>query len=260
MTCLISIIVLCRNNNVELIETLRSIQRQKFRNYQVVIIDGSENDKCWEVFHRENFEFSAVYLRELYALGIYGAMNLAVDLSVGRFLIFLNSGDVFFDETVALDFSIFVDASNLGSSYSVVGSAHCVNSGSDVGWFIPPPTKVTEYFQRGFMPIHQAIFFAKEFAETNKYDERLPYYADHIVKKALIESELFKFMDRVVVTYDVEGVSGVAPRFSVLVKMLKESRPLSNKLYQLVKFLAAKVFGIAMLRKILVILRWLRFG
>lgn len=100
-----SIIVVCLNAGERLRETVESIRRQSERDYEIVIKDGGSEDAVTAGYLDWLEEESAadsrirVYRHER-DRGIYDAMNQAVQYVRGRYVLFLNCGDCFYDGQV----------------------------------------------------------------------------------------------------------------------------------------------------------------
>ncbi len=94
-----SVIVVCLNAGQKLYETLNSILKQNYGNFEVVIKDGGSSDGSVERFiNLCRDERVHVYTQK--DSGIYDAMNQAVKLAKGDYFLFMNSGDSFYDEEV----------------------------------------------------------------------------------------------------------------------------------------------------------------
>ena len=100
MTPFFSIIVVCLNPGEKLLQTLQSIQKQEFRDYEIVLKDGGSTDGSLQKLDPEQ---SGLHVVTKPDRGIYDAMNQAVEEAKGRFVFFLNCGDWFMDEQVLAD-------------------------------------------------------------------------------------------------------------------------------------------------------------
>lgn len=88
---LISIITINYNNSVGLKKTIDSVVNQSFNDYEFIVIDGKSSDDSVNVlkqFPRINFWVSEI------DSGIYDAQNKGIVKAKGKYLLFLNSGDV----------------------------------------------------------------------------------------------------------------------------------------------------------------------
>ena len=89
MTPFFSIIVVCLNPGEKLLQTLQSIQKQEFRDYEIVLKDGGSTDGSLQKLYPGQSGLLVVTKPDR---GIYDAMNQAVEEAKGRFVFFLNCG------------------------------------------------------------------------------------------------------------------------------------------------------------------------
>jgi putative colanic acid biosynthesis glycosyltransferase len=94
---LFSIITICRNNLDELKATFESVHSQSLHEYEWIVVDGDSKDGTKEWLKTIPFDFSWISEKDS---GIFDAMNKGITLSKGKFLIFMNSGDIFADKQV----------------------------------------------------------------------------------------------------------------------------------------------------------------
>lgn len=97
MTPFFSIIVVCLNPGEKLLKTIQSIEKQEFRDYEIIIKDGGSTDGSLKKLDPGKAGLHMVTKPDR---GIYDAMNQAVEEANGRFVFFLNCGDWFMDEQV----------------------------------------------------------------------------------------------------------------------------------------------------------------
>ncbi|MBQ6806650.1 MAG: glycosyltransferase [Lachnospiraceae bacterium] len=95
-----SILVVCLNPGEKLKKTLASIGKQTFRDYEIVVKDGLSTDGSIEYLREVAKEMPQLRLRQAKDIGIYDAMNQAVQEAQGNYVYFLNCGDYFYDEFV----------------------------------------------------------------------------------------------------------------------------------------------------------------
>lgn len=87
---LLSIITVTKNNNSGLLQTCKSIQKQSLKDYEWIVIDGSNKDEIDQFEKPLPYDF---YLNEPDS-GIYDAMNKGITHTNGTYTLFLNAGDV----------------------------------------------------------------------------------------------------------------------------------------------------------------------
>ncbi len=95
-----SIIVVCLNPGERLGQTLESIRIQSCGDYEILIKDGLSTDGSIEAVRKEIQEEVRIRIFRQKDRGIYDAMNQALEQVRGRYVYFLNCGDVFYDSEV----------------------------------------------------------------------------------------------------------------------------------------------------------------
>ena len=88
----ISIIVVSLNTKKDFLKTLNSILNQKFSSYEIIVIDGDSSDGTKDEIENNKRNISKYIIEK--DQGIYDAMNKGINISKGRWIIFLNSGDI----------------------------------------------------------------------------------------------------------------------------------------------------------------------
>ena len=91
-----SIVVVCLNPGEKLAATINSILAQQYGNYEIIIKDGGSKDGSIEKLPAD----SRIRLFSEKDSGIYDAMNQALPRINGQYVLFLNCGDLFYDDTV----------------------------------------------------------------------------------------------------------------------------------------------------------------
>ncbi|KQC34146.1 family 2 glycosyl transferase [Nonlabens sp. YIK11] len=111
--CQVSIITVNYNDKIGLERTIKSVQEQTSSDYEHIIIDGNSNDGSKDIIteHQNNFSY---WISEP-DTGIYEAMNKGIDVSNGKYLLFLNSGDALFKPDVLKTVEI-----NLKNNFDIV--------------------------------------------------------------------------------------------------------------------------------------------
>lgn len=92
---LISIITVVFNGEQRLEQTIQSVIGQNYENTEYIIIDGGSTDRSKEIIQK--YEHRIDYWKSEQDLGIYDAMNKAIDLATGQWLNFMNCGDLFYN-------------------------------------------------------------------------------------------------------------------------------------------------------------------
>ncbi len=88
-----SIITVVKNAEKDIIQTINSLKKQTFKNFEYLIIDGKSTDRTIK-----NILINRRYINLLISEkdgGIYYAMNKALKFINGEVVVFINAGDVF---------------------------------------------------------------------------------------------------------------------------------------------------------------------
>ena len=98
----ISIIVVSLNTKKEFLKTIKSIQKQDYKNYEVIVVDGKSTDgTVQEIKKLKDKKVKYIIQKDN---GIYDAMNKGIRKSLGKWIIFMNSGDLFYKNNVLNNF------------------------------------------------------------------------------------------------------------------------------------------------------------
>lgn len=159
MDPLFSIITVTWNAADVITPTLESVQRQTSSDYEVLIIDGASTDDTLSIVRRASIATLRVFSEP--DKGLYDAMNKGIARARGRYIVFLNAGDAFADDTVLARLARLV-ADNPGVIY---GQTQLVdNNGNVVGSrHLNAPKRLTaSSFLRGMVVCHQAFFARRD--------------------------------------------------------------------------------------------------
>lgn len=118
--CKFSIITVCYNAEKYIEKTIDSVLRQSYENYEYIIKDGLSQDRTVMVAYEMTGQDKRVNILQQQDCGIYDAMNTAVALSTGEYVIFLNAGDAFVDENVLEHVMHYISSSNADIFYGDV--------------------------------------------------------------------------------------------------------------------------------------------
>ena len=105
---LFSVVTVCLNPGNDLEKTVYSVLRQDFQDFHYVIKDGGSSDGTQFFTHLD----PRILFRSKKDDGIYPAMNEAIDLCRGKYILFLNAGDTFYSDGVLSDLSSYCSKTN----------------------------------------------------------------------------------------------------------------------------------------------------
>ncbi|MFS2188735.1 glycosyltransferase family 2 protein [Mucilaginibacter sp. Mucisp84] len=207
----LSVITIVYNNVRDIERTIQSVINQTYSNIEYVIVDGLSNDGTLQVIDKYKSQITKFISEK--DEGIYDAMNKGLALATGDYVIFMNSGDEFYDnETVA---AVFAAADGADIYY---GETEMIaDDGSSLGQRRhKAPAKFTwRGFKYGMSISHQAIYIRRSLAEP--YDPRyqLSSDIDWIIRAAKKAKKIVN-VNRYVAKYLVGGMSKKRHRQSLM--------------------------------------------
>lgn len=224
---LFSVVVVALNPGEKWRETLRSIFLQKYDNFEVLYKDGQSRDGSWEALAEEygaDLRLRAVQEKDK---SIYDAMNQALDRVRGKYVLFLNCGDIFYDDRVLMRTAETIAAEEaLGKAEETeqagkaaarepggrtgrpavfYGNTFSVSAGAAVH-SAPVITGFTCYRN---IPCHQSCFYDAKLFEEKRYDPQYRIRADydHFLWCYYRGNARMIYMDFVVASYEGGGYS-----------------------------------------------------
>lgn len=178
-------------NAAALIErTIASVEAQDYPYVQHVIVDGNSQDDTLEaVHHYQERNSLTAQPREINCLsepdeGLYDAMNKALDMATGDYIVFLNAGDCLHDATTLAKVAAAAQqgANQTGHLPAVVyGNTNLVDAkGQYVGprRLTPPAVLTWRSFRNGMLVCHQAFYARTDLARAARYDQQYRFSAD----------------------------------------------------------------------------------
>lgn len=249
----VSFVVLTKDNPAEFTDTLSSLCSQSHCFdvdpafiQEVVVVDSSAEPQPFDFIERlKKKNIDLVYLRDFPPKGIYPAMNLGLAASTGDCVLFLNSGDAFFDVTslprllqCCLDFR-----ARHGFHPTVVfGQALiCPTPGSSCKpWLVPDPAvhSIRRWLSI-YYPNHQSMLVDGAWARAHPFQVDAPQSADRVwMRDALSIPSHVAYLAEPVVRFSLGGVSSGLPDWATLLLRLREpTRTWHEKFFETVKFL-----------------------
>lgn len=206
----ISIITICYNDIKGLEKTIKSIIHQTQTQYEFIVIDGGSTDGSKELIER-NSEKIDYWVSEPDA-GVYNAMNKGIKAATGDFVIFMNSGDTFYENTVLEKVTpLLVDDFDIyyGDNYKVKPNSKRKKT---------YPEKLSFSFFYNSCINHQSTFIRRQlFFDYFLYNEKFKIVADweFFIYTICIENRPSKYLKMTICNYDFTGISSNAENRSI---------------------------------------------
>jgi len=153
---------------------MNSVQRQTSSDYEMLIIDGASTDDTLQIVRQASIAGLRVFSEP--DKGLYDAMNKGIARARGRYLIFLNAGDAFADETVLARLALLT----VGNPGVIYGQTQLVDARRNVVGprHLTAPKRLTAgSFLNGMVVCHQAFVARRDLVP--EYDLQYRFSADY---------------------------------------------------------------------------------
>lgn len=179
-------------------KTIKSVEIQCFKDYEYIIVDGASKDSTLSVVKK--YSHCVTTLLSEPDRGIYDAMNKAVLMAKGEWVVFLNAGDVFCNDMVLLEVYKTTSATSSGVVY---GDIELEKNGELVLKRAKEPCNMHRmYF------CHQSAFTRCELLKQTPYDLEYRLSADFDFYKKIYKKRItFTHINIPLVVYDMTGLS-----------------------------------------------------
>lgn len=216
-----SIITINYNNKEGLHKTIESVKSLHSEEYEYIIIDGNSTDGSVDII-KDNESFITYWISEK-DNGIYNAMNKGIRQARGEYIIFMNSGDIFYDPEVLNNVGKELDNYDI-----IVGKEFHQNpeTGETATTFLPSRISMAT-FVVSYLP-HQSGFIKRQLFENMPYDENLRIVSDwkFYMQQIVCNERTIKLIDTIVSKREQGGISNAncslntEERMKVLQEML----------------------------------------
>lgn len=193
-----SIVTVAFNCEDTIEATMQSVFSQTYTNYEYLVIDGRSTDRTTDIVSRYASSLAA-FVSEKDG-GIYDAMNKGIGLAKGRWILFLNSGDV------------LADASVLEKVAAVAASTSADILYGDIlirkrGQLVVKPADEPCHKHRMYF-CHQSAFTRLHVMKATPFDLRFRLSADfYFFKQCYYAGLRFVHIPLPLVIYDRNGIS-----------------------------------------------------
>ncbi len=205
MSPLFSIITVTYNAAETLPATLASVKEQSCKLYEYIVMDGVSKDNTVELANNANIPNARIFSSP--DKGLYDAMNKAIDIATGEYLIFLNAGDAFHSpDTLQKIADVIMNHDFPGIVY---GQTQLVNDNRQrIGdRHLTAPEELTlKSFAEGMLVCHQAFIALRRI--TGHYDLRYRFSADYEwCIRCLQHSRNNVYIPQTIIDYLSEGLT-----------------------------------------------------
>lgn len=198
----ISIITINYNDKVGLTKTIESVISQTWQDFEFLVIDGNSTDGGKEVINQ--YADKIDYWLSEPDTGVYNAMNKGIRAAKGDYVLFLNSGDLFYDNAVLKKVDVMIHG-DFGIYYGDV----IVKKPHSERHKVYPEVLSFSYFYTNAL-CHQSCFIKRQlFHDHFFYNEDYKIYSDgeFFIYTICKMNVPYKHLDLIVSIYDFTGIS-----------------------------------------------------
>lgn len=202
----ISLITCCYNSEATIEDTIKSILKQDYTNYEHIIVDGMSKDNTLQIIEK----YSSQYEGELIVIsekdkGIYDAFNKGIDRATGDVIGIINSDDIIANSEVL---SQIVKAFNHVNCSAVYGDLEMLDE--NLKKVIRKFYGKTGDIQWGWHPPHPTLYLKKEvYEQYGKFDINFRIAADYDFMLRILKDKQLScyYINEVLVKMRIGGVS-----------------------------------------------------
>ena len=200
-----SIIVVSLNTKNDFKKTIHSILNQKYRNFEIIVIDGNRNDGTIKEINKLNKKIKKKIIEK--DRGIYHAMNKGIKHINGSWTIFLNSGDTLTNSNVLKKINLIIYKRN---KIDIIVGKNIVKS--DFKYY----SKYKKINKQTFSSVfsHQSVFIKSSLLIKKKYDLKYKIAADfELFKYFYKNNKIFYYTD---IIFSVSKGGGISDKNRLL--------------------------------------------
>jgi len=203
---LFSIITVTFNPGEGLARTVDSLSAQRCRDFEQIIKDAGSTDGSVQQLARQAKDYTPIVICQP-DNGIFDAMNQALDHASGKYVLFLNAGDLLFDGGVLEQVAkVVTQEVDLGLVYGDYFSG-------PLQLVVKSPKRLSGFFLYRTTLCHQSCFAAREQIEKlGRFDTTYPVVADYdlLLRMVLGASVPYQYLPKTLCWY-LGGGSSTQP-------------------------------------------------
>ena len=200
---IVSIITVCYNSFDVLPATMDSLLAQTWSQFEYVIVDGASTDGTAGLLEQNQIRFEEKGIPFHFISepdrGIYDAMNKGVSMANGKWLLFLNAGDLLAGPDVLE--KVFTVPSH---GQIIYGDTLCVYQGQQKLY----PALSLNHLRWEMAFCHQSVFIDRQLLAQQPYDTSYSVCADHHFFLSMYLKEIpFDYRPFPISIYEISGYS-----------------------------------------------------
>jgi glycosyltransferase involved in cell wall biosynthesis len=197
----LSIITINYNNFEGLNRTLKSVINQNLKNFEYIVIDGGSTDGSKELLEKYTDKIS--YWVSEPDRGIYHAMNKGIEKASGEYLLFMNSGDLFYNNFILNE--VIDDI----SKYDLIYFDILIRDGNKEYPKVFPKNLSINHLFTDTLPHLGTFIKSNLFNKVGLYDEKLKIVSDwkFFLQALIFQNCTYKKFDKTLSIFYLGGIS-----------------------------------------------------
>lgn len=203
----ISVITVVKDDLIGLQNTFNSLVAQDYDTYEWIVIDGNSGEMVVEYLKSVSTD-KVRWISEKDG-GIYDAMNKGVTLCDGDYVVFMNAGDVFFNNQVLSDIVSLLHSLSVLPDV-LFGAAQLEFSNGNT--WLRKPRDMEKHIWYGMPANHQATYYRRASLPDPPYDPSYRICGDfYIIALMYTQNATANYIDKPLVSFKMDGVSFRTP-------------------------------------------------
>lgn len=199
---LVTVVTVVFNDEKHIETTIKSVIEQTYPSIEYIIIDGGSTDQTCSTIRKYSERLS--YFVSEKDKGVYDGMNKAIKVATGEWIIFMNSGDSFFENNTLE--KIFAGYDDKGEGL-IYGDFYIFNKEGVDDHFVKALAQTTNKFVAD-PSFHQAILVRTQDMKAHPFDISYRLIADYAYLYDLYKRNPGRYYTNTVVcNYDGSGLS-----------------------------------------------------
>lgn len=197
-----TIVTVCLNAGDQLQKTISSVLKQNFQDYNIIVKDGVSTDGSFESLTNDK----KIILVQRADQGIYDAMNQALECVTSKYVLFLNAGDFFIDNSVLQSYYDTI----LNNNYPDL--VYCDYKTTKLNEYVLNPNALTHFFLFRTMLCHQVCMIKTDaYRNLGFFDTNYKVDADYdFLLRLIIDNKgTYKHFKQLGVLYTSGGFSAI---------------------------------------------------
>lgn len=163
----------CYNAEAYLAESISSVFRQSYQNFELIIVDDGSSDRSPEILSLLDKKYPELTVFHQENMGPYPARNFALKYAKGKFIAFLDADDYWAPDSLE---KLYTGLNNANADLSYCGWQNIVDQGDNGPPYIPPAYEkgdlITSFLHGCPWPIHAALIRKEIVDKINGFSTR----------------------------------------------------------------------------------------